>query len=91
MCPISKVEWEALSKISHVSNKELLEQMEDDVGYSTTQIQTILNIQHPAALQRLKKLKCLGYVEKKGTEWFKLKKWEEIERKEWLGFGFGYQ
>jgi predicted HTH transcriptional regulator len=81
--PITEKEYNALPEKALKTNKELLEHMQDDLAYTTTDLQKFLNIQHPAALSKLKKLKQLGYLELKVSGkshyWKKIKDWPEDE------------
>jgi len=88
--PISLREYHDLTEKQLKSNKELLDHMDKEMAYTTTELQTFLGIQHPAALQRLKKLKGLGYIELKINGkihyWKKDKEWpeEEPEMRPWF-------
>lgn len=92
--PITEKEYIALPTKNLKTNKELLEFMDKDKAYTTTDLQNFLNIQHPAALSKLKKLKLGEYLELKisgkSHYWKKLKNWPEEDIK-MIGFGFGHQ
>ena len=90
--PIDLKEYRDIQEKELKSNKALLEWMDPKEAYTTTEVQEFLGIHHPAALQRLKRLQQIGYVEYKiigkAKYWRKLKEWtEEIivphELKEW--------
>ncbi len=89
--PITEKEYNALPAKALKTNKELLEFMDPTMAYTTTDLQKFLNIQHPAALSKLKKLKANGYLELKingkNHFWKKLKDWPEEDIKA-IGFGF---
>lgn len=93
--PISEKEYNELPEKALKTNKELLDFMDNNTAYTTTDLQKFLNIQHPAALSKLKKLKKLEYLELKisgkSHYWKKIKEWPEDDIKI-LGFGFeGYR
>ncbi len=75
--------WYKLPKDPIKNDKQLLDYMEYDKAYTTTDIQKYLKIEHPATLQRLKKLEKKGFVEKRWDKrrhlWRKLKDWPEEE------------
>jgi len=79
--PISLREYHHLPEKNLKSNRDLLNFMKFNTPYTTTDLQKFLEIQHPAALQRLKKLKKSGYLKleitKKEHKWFKEKDWPE--------------
>lgn len=89
--PISIKDYNDLPAKVLKSNKELLDYMEKDKAYTTTDLQKFLNIQHPAALSKLKKLKQKGYLELKisgkSHYWRKIQEWPEEDIKA-IGFGF---
>lgn len=76
---INLKDYNNLEQRATKSNQQLLEFMNEDSAYTTTDLQKFLSIQHPATLQRLKRLTRLGYLELKviGTTnyWHKLKEW----------------
>ncbi len=84
--PITLREYEDLQEKTLKSNRELLEYMGDSKAWTTTELQKFLGIQHPAALQRLKKLRQSGYlklkIDGKTHYWHKEKDWPEAEIKE---------
>lgn len=93
--PITEKEYNELPEKSLKTNKELLDFMDNHTAYTTTDLQKFLNIQHPAALSKLKKLKKLEYLELKisgkSHYWKKIKEWPEDDIKA-IGFGFaGYK
>jgi len=57
--------------------------MDSTIAYTTTDLQKFLKIEHPATLQRLKKLEVKGFVEKRWEKrkhlWRKIKEWPEEE------------
>lgn len=65
------------------NDKQLLEYMDPDKAYTTTDLQHFLKIKHPATLQRLKKLQIKGFVERRMDNnkhyWRKIKEWPEEE------------
>ena len=79
--PIDLKEYQAIQEKELKSNKILLDWMKPEEAYTTTEVQVFLGIHHPAALQRLKRLQQIGYVEYKiigkAKYWRKLKEWEE--------------
>lgn len=79
--PIDLKEYQAIQEKELKSNKILLDWMKPEQAYTTTEVQIFLGIHHPAALQRLKRLQQIGYVEYKiigkAKYWRKLKEWEE--------------
>jgi len=81
--PIDLREYEQLKEKKLKSNKELLGFMTEIEAYTTTELQRFLGIQHPAALQRLKKLKRDGFIELKISGkthyWKKAKDWPEAD------------
>ena len=81
--PIDLKEYEALKEKKLKSNKELLQFMSQSQAYTTTELQIFLGIQHPAALQRLKKLKRDEFIELKVSGkthyWKKIKEWPEAD------------
>ena len=81
--PIDLKEYDALKEKQLKSNPELLGFMSNTQAYTTTELQRFLGIQHPAALQRLKKLKRDGYIELKVSGkthyWKKAKEWPEAD------------
>ena len=85
LLPITEKEYNELPEKALKTNAELLEFMDNHTAYTTTDLQKYLNIQHPAALSKLKKLKLGGYLELKisgkSHYWKKLKDWPEPELK----------
>lgn len=81
--PIDLIDYNSLEGKELKSNKELLDFMHNEKAYSTTDIEKFLGIQHPAALQRLKRLARDEFIElkKDGKKhwWHKVKEWPEIE------------
>ncbi len=75
--PIDLDEWNHIEERELKSNEELLLWMSPDQAYTTTEVQTFLKIHHPAALQRLKRLEQLGFVEFKTLG--KTKYWRKIQ------------
>ena len=79
--PIDLKEYQAIEEKQLKSNKTLLDWMKPEEAYTTTEVQEFLGIHHPAALQRLKRLQQIGYVEYKiigkAKYWRKLKEWQE--------------
>ena len=77
--PIPLETYESLEGKKLKSNKELLDWMGNTQAYTTTEVEKFLGIQHPAALQRLKRLKRMEYIElkmeKKTHYWKRLKIW----------------
>lgn len=55
--------------------------MDPDKAYTTTDIEKFLKIEHPATLQRLKKLETKGFLEKRWDKrkhlWRKVKEWPD--------------
>ena len=81
--PINLNDYNNLQGKELKSNKELLDYMDDNQAYSTTDIEKFLGIQHPAALQRLKRLARDKFIElkKDGKKhwWHKIKEWPKQE------------
>ena len=81
--PIDLKEYEALKEKNLKSNQQLLGFMQSAEAYTTTELQIFLGIQHPAALQRLKKLKRDGFIELKVSGkthyWKKAKDWPDAD------------
>ena len=77
--PIDLDDWNNIEERELKSNEELLTWMHPDQAYTTTEVQTFLKIHHPAALQRLKRLEQLSFVEfktlGKTKYWRKIKNW----------------
>jgi predicted HTH transcriptional regulator len=83
--PIDLKDYLALPEKTLKSNRELLDFMDSEKAYTTTDLQNFLKIQHPAALSKLKKLKANGYLELKisgkSHYWRKIKEWPEDDVK----------
>ncbi len=81
--PIDIKDYQLLQGKELKSNEELLTFMNKDKAYSTTDIEVFLGIQHPAALQRLKRLARDEFIElkKDGKKhwWHKVKEWPIVE------------
>tara|TARA_Y100001938_G_scaffold128710_1_gene182805 strand:- start:42951 stop:43319 length:369 start_codon:yes stop_codon:yes gene_type:complete len=81
--PIDLDDWMNIEERELKSNSMLLDWMRSDQAYTTTEVQTFLKIHHPAALQRLKRLEQLGFVEfktlGKTKYWRKIKDWPRDE------------
>ena len=81
--PIDLDEWQNIEERELKSNAMLLDWMRNDQAYTTPEVQTFLKIHHPAALQRLKRLEQLGFVEfktlGKTKYWRKVKDWPKEE------------
>ena len=80
--PINLGEYQNIKEKELKSNKTLLDWMKPQEAYTTTEVQVFLGIHHPAALQRLKRLQQIGYVEYKiigkAKYWRKIKEWEDV-------------
>jgi len=76
-------DYHSLEERPTKSNKQLLDFMDVNSAYTTTDLQKFLSIQHPATLQRLKRLTRLGYLEIKvignTNYWHKLQDWPDEE------------
>ena len=81
--PIDLDAWNKIEERNLKGNKDLLLWMSEDQAYTTTEVQNFLGIHHPAALQRLKRLEQLNFVEfkvlGKTKYWRKLHDWPEEE------------
>ena len=81
--PIDLDKYYKLPEQAFKSDKQLLDYMAKDLAYTTTELQGFLKIEHPATLQRLKKLEAKGFVdrreEKRKHLWHKIKEWPEEE------------
>lgn len=81
--PIDLKQYYKLPEQASKSDKQLLDFLDPNLAYTTTEVQGFLKIEHPATLSRLKKLEELGYVEKRWEKrkhiWHKIKEWPEEE------------